>query len=498
MSGRVRVGRALGTSAPGRRMPGRLAFAALQLLLCVYGAPNALADDAALPGDVPPSTIERDVHLFIVQKDGSVEERDDTVLRANTTSGVDDIAQRYVWFNKDIEQVQLLAAETIDRDGVAHPVGPDGIRDVQEPRSAGAPTFQDGILRTVIFPGVEPGSRVHLAFRKTRTVPLQTGTFAYLVEPTRGPIDMQKLIFDLPADVPLYTDARGYVAEPPVTENGRTRYTFDYQHGPYAPIESGAVGYATWGDRLMVSTTPDFATFAARYRNAAADPTTNDPAIVRLAQQLTAQTSDPREKARILYDWMRFNIRYVALFLGETAAVPHKAVDVLRNRYGDCKDHVALFGALLAAVGIDSEPVLLNLGPVYTLPDVPGYGASAINHAITWIPSLSLFADTTAGGTGFGYLPAGVMDRPVLLVDDGVLVRTPAVQQRARVARACRSTWTAAARAVSATASKISVRRPNSSAMCFAARHGSAGSRSPPSGCGRPVCPVWRGCSRVN
>jgi Domain of Unknown Function with PDB structure (DUF3857)/Transglutaminase-like superfamily len=408
----------------------------LSLVCTLVVAPLAWADDATpVPGDTPPSTIERDVHLFVVQKDGSIEEHDDTVLRANTTSGVDDIAQRYVWFNKDIEQVQLLAAETIDRDGETHPVGPEGIRDVQEPRSAGAPTFQDGVLRTVIFPGVEPGSRVHLAFRKTRTVPLQTGTFAYFVEPSRGPIEMQKLIFDLPADVPLYADARGYVAEPPVTENGRTRYTFDYRHGPYAPIESGAVGYATWGDRLMVSTTPDFAAFAARYRNAAADPSTRDPTIVRLAQQLTAQTDDPREKARILYDWMRFNIRYVALFLGETAAVPHKAVDVLRNRYGDCKDHVALFGALLAAVGIQSQPVLLNLGPVYTLPDVPGYGASAINHVITWIPSLALFADTTAGGTGFGYLPASVMDRPVLLVDDGILVRTPAVQQRARDAR---------------------------------------------------------------
>jgi hypothetical protein len=264
---------------------------------------------------------------------------------------------------------------------------------------------------------------------------LQGGTFAYFVEPTRGPVDLQQLIFDLPADLPLYADARGYVALPPVTENGRTRYTFEYRHGPYAPIEAGAVGYATWGDRLMVSTTRDFSSFAERYRNAALDPTMRDPAIVQFAQTLTAQTNDPRAKAQILYDWVRFNIRYVALFLGETAAIPHKASDILRNRYGDCKDHVALFSAMLAAVGIDSQAVLLNLGPVYTLPDVPGYGASAINHAITWIPSLSMYADTTAGGIGFGYLPPGAMDRPVLLVDDGVLARTPATQERGRSAR---------------------------------------------------------------
>jgi transglutaminase-like putative cysteine protease len=418
--------------------------AALTLLACVAAA-QAESRDVSGPGassiagtpndDLSPSTIERDVHLFVIQKDGSVEEHDDTVLRANTTSGVDDIAQRYVWFNKDIEQVQLLAAETIDPDGVAHPVGPEAIRDVQEPRSAGAPSFEDGVLRTVIFPGVEPGARVHLAFRKTRAKALQAGTFAYLVEPTRDPVELQRLIFDLPADVPLYADARGYVALPPVTANGRTRYEFDYRHGPYAPLEAGAVGYANWGDRLMVSTVPDFASFAARYRGPAADATMSDPAIIRLAQGLTAQASDARAKARILYDWMRLNIRYVALFLGETAAIPHKAVDILRNRYGDCKDHVALYSALLAAVGVRSEAVLLNLGPYYNLPSVPGYGSSAINHAIIWIPDLSLFADTTAGGVSFGYLPPSVMDRPVLLIDEGTLSRTPATQLRERTAR---------------------------------------------------------------
>jgi hypothetical protein len=306
---------------------------------------------------------------------------------------------------------------------------------VQELRSAGAPTFEDGVLRTVIFPGVEAGSRVHLAFRKTRAKPLQAGTFAYLVEPTRDPVERQRLIFDLPADLPFYADARGYVALPPVTANGRTRYEFDYRHGPYARIESGAVGYATWGDRLMVSTVPDYATFAARYKAPATDATMSDPAIVQLAQSLTGTSSDPREQARILYDWVRMNVRYVALFLGETAAIPHKAIDILHNRYGDCKDHVALYSALLAAVGIRSEAVLLNLGPYYTLPDVPGYGESAINHAIVWIPQLQLYADTTAGGTGFGYLPLVVMDRPVLLVDQGVMSRTPAVQPRGRAVR---------------------------------------------------------------
>ncbi|KVC91322.1 hypothetical protein WI77_15495 [Burkholderia ubonensis] len=400
-------------------------------------APDAAAPRPPAAGidDTPPTTLERDVHEFVIQRDGSLEEHDDATLRANDANGIDAIAQRYVWFDKDLEKVDLLAAQTLDRDGVVHPVGPDAIRDVQEPRSAGAPTFQDGVLRTVVFPGVEAGSRTRVAFRKVRTRPLNPGYFGYFVEPSRDPVDYQRLVFDVPADMPLHADARGYVALPPVTANGRTRYVFEYRHGPYDRIELGAVGYPTDGDRLMVSTLPDYAAFAARYRNAAMDPSADDPAVAQLARALTANAPDPHDKARILYDWVRANVRYVALFLGETAAAPHRVTDILRNRYGDCKDHVALFGALLAAVGIRSEPVLLNLGAVYTLPSVPGYGGGAVNHAITWLPDLGLYADTTTGGIAFGYLPPIVMDRPALLVDTGVLARTPATQPRTRTAR---------------------------------------------------------------
>jgi transglutaminase-like putative cysteine protease len=397
-----------------------------------FAQPGTVAPAA---DDTPPATIERDVHLFVVQKDGSIDERDDTVLRANTTAGVDAIAQRYVWFNKDIESITQLSAATLDADGREHPVGPDAIRDVQEPRSAGAPMFEDGVLRSVIFPGVQPGSRVHLTFEKRREKSSSPGGFSYSVEPSGDPVDYQQLIFDLPQDVPLHIDARGYTALAPVTAEGRTRYTFEYRHGPYAPAEPGAAAYANWGDHLLVSTVPDYAAFAERYRIDAADPTATDPSIAALALALTADVTDPRDKARRIYDWMRFNIRYVALYLGQTETMPHHAIDILRNRYGDCKDHVALFVALLSAVGIRAEPVLLNLGTLYSLPSVPGYGGDAIDHAITWLPDLGVFADTSSGGIAFGYLPGAELDRPVLLVDDATLVRTPSAQPRTRSAR---------------------------------------------------------------
>jgi transglutaminase-like putative cysteine protease len=400
-------------------------------LACLH-SPAFAADAAA---DEQPSTLVSDVHVFVVAHDGSLTEDDETTLRANTPAGVDDIAQRYIWFDKSTSTIDITDAYSLGPDGVKHTVTPDQIREIQEPRSAGAPSFEDARLKVVIFPGVSAGSLVHLRFHKTQSKPVVADQFDYFVEPTRGPVQSQKLIFDLPADKKLYADARGYVAIAPVTHDGRTRYEFDYSVMHYDRIETGAVGYVQYGDRLMVSTFPDYASFAKSYRDASVDRTANDPVIRDFAQSLTRNDASPRAKAATVYDWVRHNIRYVSLFLGQSPAVPHKVSDILASRYGDCKDHVALFGALLAAEGIESEPALIGLGPVYTLPSVPGYGTSAINHIITWLPALGVYADSTASAIEFGYLPLAEMDRPTLLVNDGTLSRTPATQSQSRTVR---------------------------------------------------------------
>ncbi|SAK65911.1 membrane protein [Caballeronia hypogeia] len=403
-------------------------------LACVLACVYAWSCASAAPAD-DPSTIVSDEHAFVVAADGSLTEEDATVLRANTSAGVDEIAQRYVWYDKSVSKVEIVEAYSVDANGARHDVSPDQMRDIQEPRSAGAPTFQDAKLRAVIFPAVGIGSTVHLRFRKSQAAAVIPGQFNYFVEPGQRPVLQQRLVFDLPADKPLYADARGYVAEPPVTQNGRTRYAFEYRRAHFARIEHGSVGYAQYGDRLMVTTFPDYASFAKSYRDAAADPGASDPAIRALAQSLTQNDTDDRAKAQTLYDWVRRHVRYVAMFIGQSPAVPHRVTEVLANRYGDCKDHVALYGALLDAAGIRNEPALIGLGSVYALPSVPGYGSGAINHIITWLPDLNVYADSTAASVEFGFLPLADMDRPALLVNTGALARTPPTQSLTRAAR---------------------------------------------------------------
>ncbi|WP_229013652.1 DUF3857 domain-containing transglutaminase family protein [Paraburkholderia gardini] len=405
-----------------------LQLACILTLVWSTAARAVYATPSAQP--VEPYTNEGETQTFTVNADGSYTKLDSMTLLVNNEAGVARVAQQYIWFNRNMADVDIVEAWTTGADGVRHDVGPEQIRDVQEARSFDAPMFQDIQEKVIVFPAVEPGARVHLTYRKTQKVPIVPGHFSDFTPPDLAPTHNFRLIYDLPAGKPLYADARGFTTIAPVTAHGRTRYEFRYDKAHFGRLEYGSVAYVSYGDRLMVSTFPDYAAFAATYRASSVDASAADPAVVTLARTLTAHDTTPRAKARTLYDWMRRNVRYVAINVGRGAVIPHRASEILAYRYGDCKDHVALYGALLDAVGIRNEPALINSGTIYSLPTVPGYGV--INHVISWLPDLQLYADSTATNVEFGFLPSTDMNRPALLVNEGVLARTPSTATMAR------------------------------------------------------------------
>ncbi len=136
--------------------------------------------------------------------------------------------------------------------------------------------------------------------------------------------------------------------------------------------------------------------------------------------------------------------RYVAIELGIGGLQPHAPGDVLRTRYGDCKDKAFLLQALVAPWGLRAHPVLVRTRDRGLLePDAPGL--DWFNHMITAIelpaglPSPSwnvldvegvgrlLIVDPTTEDDDIRDLRADDQDAQALLVmpDRGILVRLP-------------------------------------------------------------------------
>ncbi|MEO5913741.1 MAG: DUF3857 domain-containing protein [Luteolibacter sp.] len=109
-----------------------------------------------------------------------------------------------------------------------------------------------------------------------------------------------------------------------------------------------------------------------------------DPDIESLARDLVAEAPDEEAKIRTLYRWIQNEFTYKAIEFGSRSRIPHPAGITCANRYGDCKDLSVLLHSLLRAVGIASEPCLVNTSDrvVTALPSLDQF-----NHMILHLPA---------------------------------------------------------------------------------------------------------------
>ena len=332
-------------------------------------------------------------------------------------------------FNSKTEHAEILEAFTLKKDGRRIDVSAQGIQ-IQQGQLASGYGISQVDQRTLMltFPQLEVGDAVSYKYRLTQTIPTFPGQFYASTNYARNLAwDEIDVSVELPSDRALHADVVTLIALPTVVKQGRTQYRWQARNLPVSTTESSSVDLAASTPHLVVSTFDNWQQFADAYQVRAKPMAEVTPAIRQLAAQLTEGLVEPQAKAATLYRWVAANIRYVATWAGSDGWVPHSAASVLTNRYGDCKDHVVLLEALLAAQEIGSSTVMINSDKTsYSLPLVV---YPAFNHVISYIPSLDVYLDSTAGiGTPYGVLPIADVDKPVVHAALGSpLHRTPAL-----------------------------------------------------------------------
>lgn len=145
-------------------------------------------------------------------------------------------------------------------------------------------------------------------------------------------------------------------------------------------------------------------------------------------KSLVKDAKGDREKARVIYNYLQKNFRYVSIQIGIGGVKPFSSQFTDDKKYGDCKALSLYMCSALGAVGIKSHVALINAN--YNQEPVdPEFPSNQFNHAILCIPQQkdSIWLECTSNSAEFGILGSFTENRNALLITEqgGKLVATP-------------------------------------------------------------------------
>ena len=143
---------------------------------------------------------------------------------------------------------------------------------------------------------------------------------------------------------------------------------------------------------------------------------------------LVANYKTPEEKIRVLYDYLKSNVRYVSIQFGIGGFKPFAVSYVDEKKYGDCKALTNYMRYLLATVDIKSYPALINAGNGQP-PIDPDFPVNAFNHVILCVPNQpdTIWLECTSQDNEMGFLGTFTENKNALVLTEngGVLTKTP-------------------------------------------------------------------------
>ncbi|CAM3532905.1 Transglutaminase-like domain-containing protein [Bordetella sputigena] len=398
---------------PSRHRPAVLAFALLAYIL------PALAQARIAPDQRHYARYE-----YTVQADKRYTEIRTVETRLANAGMVAEAGTASFDFDPTDESLEVLEAWVEEPDGTRIDVPPASVYTRPSAAARNAPGFVATQTTTVVFPQLQTGSVVHSKWRHTVKAPRIFGFDADVLLGLEAHSAVEVRI-EAPASLPLAWRQRGGFTTEETTTGDTRVITATASVGAAPRAEPFMVSPADIGPAFVASTLSGYEEIGAIYAARSAGKAAVTPEIAALARRV-AGDAQGLDAARAMHDWVASHIRYVAVYMDPADdLVPHDAAAVLRNGYGDCKDHVVLMKALLAAIGIRAEAALVNWDS--RMQPLPLWSGASFNHALVYLPDFDVYGNTTDPYAALGALDITLSDKLVVIASErGEVRRTPA------------------------------------------------------------------------
>ena len=374
--------------------------------------------------DSDEATVERKM-VRVYRPDGTGEAQDDAFTKVLTEKGKRNNRTLSLSFMLPYTTVEVARLEVIKPNGETVPVdvaanSKESIDESQMQMNIYDPNMK---VLSVNIPALEIGDVVHAITRQTTERPIIPGEFAEeSVLEGGGYIRHMSYEIHAPAERPLKRIAlRDPVAgtvkySTQAGEDKTAVHRWEVTNVPRMFDEPAMPSYSVVLQRLYVSTTPDWQSVSKWYWQLS-DPHLQAiiPEMKQTVETLTAGAKTDLDKVKALFYHVSKKVRYMGLTpeKDRPGYEPHDVKITFEKQYGVCRDKAALLVALLRTAGLNSYPVLINVG-THKDQEVPD---ADFNHAIVSVelkPREYVLMDPTDENTR-DLLPSGDCDQSYLV-----------------------------------------------------------------------------------
>ena len=341
----------------------------------------------------------------VVYLDGTTTTYYHEVIKILTTRGREKYGEFFITYSLGGQRVKILKARTFKPDGKV--LEATSIKDLKP--MEGYHLYSNVAQKVISLPAVTPGATVEVYYSIDDLGREVTGknfqdTFYFQ---SYDPILRSIYILQVPKQKKFKYKTVRIDIKPQIKEElGDLIYTWEVKDAPQIIPEPSMPPYKEIAPYLFVSSYKSWKEISDWVWGISEPQAKAGDELKKKVEELIKGASSRMEKIEKIYTYVITDIRYVGLEFGISGFMPHKADDVFRYKYGDCKDKANLMKAMLKVAGIDSYLTLVRTRDLGTLDkDMP---ALEFNHAILAVKDDSgnyIFLDGTAEDTPFGRVP---------------------------------------------------------------------------------------------
>ncbi|MGE5358772.1 MAG: DUF3857 domain-containing protein [Bacteroidales bacterium] len=280
---------------------------------------------------------------------------------------------------------------------------PADVRVIQQETDLDQQIYSGELTAVVFLRDLRPGDVVDYAYSREGSNPILGAGFddvfwlAYA-----SPVQHLRYVVHAPSEVGLHIAPRNTGAAPTIEDTpGWRTFTWEARDTPETLEDDDEPDWYDPDPRIEVTTFPSWGAVAQWATSLFETQLKPSAEVARLANQWRAMPGGVTAAATAAVRFVQDDVRYLGIEIGPSSHEPHAPGQVLRQRFGDCKDKALLLVALLRELGVDAAPALVNTTSRHEL-DNAQPSPFAFDHAIVTanLAGRTLWIDATETGKG--------------------------------------------------------------------------------------------------